>query len=130
MVLRDRNADGNSATGPCGLEERVYALQDGNWNTTALIAGSVSGKAGGDVIERFAYTAFGEITLLMPGWIEQIMPPEVPWQYLYQGLKFTEATDLAYSRNRDYSVLLGCFGQLDQLGFEAGDNNLYRFLFN
>jgi len=131
MVLRDRNADGNSATGPGGLEERVYVLQDGNWNTTALIAGSgVSGKLAGDVIQRFAYTPYGKIIALTPGWAEQITPADVPWQYLFQGLAFSEATGLTNARNRDYSSLAGRFIILDPAGFSAGDKNLYRFASN
>jgi RHS repeat-associated protein len=113
MVLRDRDADGNSATGPGGLEERVYALQDGNWNTTALIAGSVSGRTAGDLIQRFTYTPFGEVILLTPGLAEQVTPLEVSWQHLFQGLKFTDATGLAYARNRDYSAILGRWIILD-----------------
>jgi RHS repeat-associated protein len=130
MVLRDRNADGNSATGPGGLEERVYVLQDGNWNTTALIAGSVSGKVAGDVMQRYVYTPYGEASLLTPGWAEQIPPPEVPWQHQFQGLKITEMTGLAYVRNRDFSASLGRFIELDPMGFNAGDNNFYRFVGN
>jgi RHS repeat-associated protein len=131
MVLRDRDADGNSGTGLGGLEERMYALQDGNWNTTALIVASgVPGKASGDVIQRFVYTPYGEDTLITSGWVEQSTPPEVPWQYLFQGLKFTEGTGLGYVRNRDYSPNLGRFIELDPVGFEAGDKNLYCFVGN
>jgi len=131
MVLRDRNADGNSATGPGGLEQRVYVLQDGNWNTSALIAGAgVSGKMAGDVTQRFAYTPYGEEILLTPAWAEQNPPPEVPWQHHFQGLKITEMTGLAYVRNRDFSARLGRFIELDPMGFNAGDNNFYRFVGN
>ena len=127
MVLRDRNADGNSGTGPGGLEERVYALQDGNWNTTALIVGAgVPGKVTGEVIQRFAYTPYGEVNRLTPGWMEQITPPQVNWQYLFQGLKFTEATGLYYVRNRDYSPSLGRFIGVDPIGYKDG-MNLYLF---
>src|SRR5262249_17429575 len=46
LVLRDRDADGSPAN---GLEERLYAQQDANWNTTALV------DAGGNVVERYVY---------------------------------------------------------------------------
>jgi RHS repeat-associated protein len=119
MVLRERGS------------ERVYALQDGNWNTTALIAASgVPGKAAGDLIQRMVYNPYGEVFLLNPDWTEQLGTPLVPWQHLFQGLKFTEATGLGYVRNRDYSPTLGRFIMLDPIGFSAGDNNWYRFVGN
>jgi RHS repeat-associated protein len=109
----------------------VYALQDGNWNTTALIAAAgVPGKATGDLIQRMVYNPYGEVFLLNPDWTEQLGTPLVPWQHLFQGLKFTEATGLGYVRNRDYSPSLGRFIELDPLGFDAGDNNWYRFVGN
>jgi RHS repeat-associated protein len=119
MVLRERGS------------ERVYALQDGNWNTTALIAAAgVPGKATGDLIQRMVYNPYGEVFLLNPDWTEQLGTPLVPWQHLFQGLKFSEATGLGYVRNRDYSPSLGRFIELDPLGFDAGDNNWYRFVGN
>jgi RHS repeat-associated protein len=119
MVLRERGS------------ERVYALQDGNWNTTALIAAAgVPGKATGDLIQRMVYNPYGEVFLLNPDWTEQLGAPLVAWQHLFQGLKFTEATGLGYVRNRDYSPALGRFIMLDPIGFSAGDNNWYRFVGN
>jgi RHS repeat-associated protein len=119
MVLRDRGA------------ERVYALQDGNWNTTALIAAAgVPGKAAGEVIQRMVYNPYGEVFRLNADWTEQLGAPLVAWQHLFQGLKFTEATGLGYVRNRDYSPILGRFIELDPIGFSAGDNNWYRFVGN
>jgi RHS repeat-associated protein len=119
MVLRERGS------------ERVYALQDGNWNTTALIAAAgVPGKAVGEVIQRMVYNPYGEVFILNPDWTEQLGTPLVPWQHLFQGLKFSEATGLGYVRNRDYSPTLGRFIMLDPLGFDAGDNNWYRFVGN
>jgi RHS repeat-associated protein len=42
----------------------------------------------------------------------------------------TGLTGLAYVRHRDYSPRLGRFIERDPLGFEAGDNNWYRFVGN
>jgi RHS repeat-associated protein len=119
MVLRDRGA------------ERVYALQDGNWNTTALIAAAgVPGKTAGEVIQRMVYNPYGEVFRLNADWTALAGAPLVAWQHLFQGLKFTEATGLGYVRNRDYSPTLGRFIELDPIGFSAGDNNWYRFVGN
>ena len=119
MLLRERGS------------ERVYALQDGNWNTTALIAAAgVPGKAVGEVIQRMVYNPYGEVFRLNADWTEQLGTPLVPWQHLFQGLKFSEATGLGYVRNRDYSPTVGRFIELDPIGFDAGDNNWYRFVGN
>jgi len=133
MVARDRNADGNTTTGTGGLEQRVYALQDANWNTTAIIAATgVPGVAAGTVINRFAYTPYGESQTLTASWATPPAgsTPAVPWAHLFQGLEFTDVTALAYVRHRDYSATLGRFIELDPIGFSAGDNNWYRFVAN
>jgi RHS repeat-associated protein len=133
LVARDRNADNSAETGPAGLEERVYALQDANCNTTAvLVASGVPGFGAGEVINRFAYTPYGESQALTASWAT---PPTgltsaVPWSHLFQGLQFTEVTALAYVRHRDYSASLGRFIEIDPIGFKAGDNNWYRFVGN
>ena len=133
LVARDRNADVNASTGTGGLEERVYALQDANWNTTAIVAASgVSGFGAGAVINRFAYTPYGEAQTLAASWSVPAAgsSPATPWQHLFQGLKFNDVTGLAYVRARDYSATLGRFIELDPIGFAAGDNNWYRFVGN
>jgi RHS repeat-associated protein len=133
MVARDRNADGNATTGTGGLEQRVYALQDANWNTTAIIAATgVPGVAAGAVINRFAYTPYGEVQTLTASWTTPAAgsTPAVPWAHLFQGLEFTDVTGLAYVRHRDYSASLGRFIEMDPIGFSAGDNNWYRFVGN
>jgi RHS repeat-associated protein len=133
MVARDRNADGNSTTGTGGLEQRVYALQDANWNTTAIIAATgLPGVTAGNVINRFVYTPYGESQMLTASWTTPAAgsTPATPWAHLFQGLKFTDVTGLAYVRHRDYSATLGRFIEMDPIGFDAGDNNWYRFVAN
>jgi RHS repeat-associated protein len=130
MVLRDRNADGDGSTGSGGLEERIYALHDANWNTTALIVASgVPGASVGDILQRFVYTPFGEVDIRNADW-SAAAGAVAAWQHLFQGLKFSDVTGLAYVRNRDYSASLGRFIELDPIGFSAGDNNWYRFVAN
>ena len=130
MVARDRNADGNATTGTGGLAQRVYALQDANWNTTAIIA--ATGVVAGAVINRFVYTPYGEVQMLTASWATPAAgsTPATPWAHLFQGLEFTDVTGLAYVRHRDYSATLGRFIEMDPIGFAAGDNNWYRFVAN
>jgi RHS repeat-associated protein len=131
MVARDRNADGNTTTGTGGLEQRVYAIQDANWNTTAIIAATgVPGFTSGTVINRFAYSPYGESQTLTASWATAASPLVVNWTHRFQGLEFNDTTGLAYVRNRDYSASLGRFIERDPIGFDAGDNNWYRFVSN
>jgi len=133
LIARDRNTDGNTTTGTGGLEERVYALQDANWNTTALVAATgISGLTLGNVFTRFVYTPYGESQNLTASWVTPAAgsAPITPWSHFFQGLKVTDVTGLAYVRHRDYSPTLGRFIERDPIGFEARDNNWYRFVAN
>jgi RHS repeat-associated protein len=131
MIARDRNADSSGTTGTGGLEERVYALQDSNWNTTAIVAASgVTGFTTGSVINRFVYTPFGVSQALTASWVTPMSAPATAWAHLFQGLKFNETTGLTHVRYRDYSATLGRFIERDPIGFKAGDNNWYRFVRN
>ena len=58
LVLRDRatGGSGNLGESGSGLNERLYALQDANWNVVALVDTS------GVIQERFTYTAYGAAT--------------------------------------------------------------------
>ena len=62
LALRDRNNGGGGNLGKTGsgLGERLYALQDANWNVVALV------DTNGAVQERFTYTAYGTATALNP----------------------------------------------------------------
>ena len=53
LICRDRDTDGNGT-----LDERLYALQDANWNVVALT------DAAGTVRERYAYDAYGTPSVL------------------------------------------------------------------
>jgi len=133
LIARDRDADGSGTTGTGGLEQRVYALQDANWNTTAIVAAAgVPGVAAGNVINRFVYTPYGESQTLTASWTTPAAgsTPATPWAHLFQGLEQTSMTGLSQARNRQYSPSLGRFIQLDPIGFQAGDNNWYRFVGN
>src|SRR5262245_34041006 len=46
MILRDRDADGSGGN---GLEERLYAIQDANWNVSSVM------NPAGNVQERYVY---------------------------------------------------------------------------
>jgi RHS repeat-associated protein len=124
LVLRDRDADGNSGTGAGGREERLYALQDANWNTTALV------NTSGTVVERYAYDPFGAATVYDSGFTVRGGGSSYGWAVGFQGLRHSTATGLDHARNRDYSPTLGRFVSVDPIGFAGGDQNLFRFVSN
>ena len=112
LVLRDRDTDGNGS-----LDERLYALQDANWNTTALV------NAGGTVQERYTYAPFGQVTF-RDGSGSTLSGSAKDWVFLHQGGERIAAWDYEF-RSRVYSPSLGRWLSNDPLGFGAGVSNFY-----
>ena len=117
LVLRDRDTDANGT-----LDERLYALQDANWNTTALV------NTTGTVQERYTYTPFGQVTFRDASG-STLSGSAKDWIFLHQGGEKIAANDYEF-RNRLYSPTLGRWLSNDPLGFEAGDQNWYRAIGN
>ena len=116
LVLRDRDTSGDGT-----LDERLYALQDGNWNVTALADDT------GVIQERFAYTAYGQPKCMDANYATRISS-SYGWEYLYTGRSLDPDTDLYYFRNRMYDPTLGRFCSRDPIGFWGSPWNLYEFL--
>ena len=90
LILRDRdtNADGT-------LDERLYCLQDPNWNVIA-IAGT-----DGAVVERYSYTAYGTPTFLTSTFTARDPnTSSYSWSTLYTSRQYDPETGLQHSRNR------------------------------
>jgi RHS repeat-associated protein len=123
MILRDRDANAQSSD---GMEERLYVMQDANWNVTGLASAS------GTVLERYVYDPYGATTVLEADWDVVGDPSEsaYDWVYLHQGGRYDAASGLYSFRHRELSPALGRWMQLDPLGYAAGDANLYRYIGN
>jgi len=118
MILRDRDSDSNGS-----LDERLYAVHDANFNVLALLDTS------GAVVERFAYDAFGVFSVLTPA-LGARGSSSFAWNYLHQGGRW-DADGTVYSfRHREYSPTLGKWLQIDPIGVDASDPNLYRYVEN
>ncbi len=117
MVLRDRDTDSNGT-----MDERLYSLQDANWNTTGLVNPS------GTVIERDTYTPFGVVTFRDASG-SALSGSSKDWVFLHQGGEKIAAGYYEF-RNRVYSPTLGRWLSNDPIGFSAGDLNLYRYVGN
>jgi RHS repeat-associated protein len=118
LVLRDRDTNGDGS-----LDERLYVVQDANYNVTALFDNA------GNVVERYAYDPFGQVTVLDAGW-NTLSTSAFGWVYLHQGGRFDATSGLYHFRHRDYSPTLGRWTSLDPIRYAAGDVNLYRFVGN
>ncbi len=115
LVLRERDTSGDGV-----LDERLYALQDGNWNVTAVC------DANGDVQERYAYTAYGEPLFLSPGFVEQ-SGSSFGWEVLYGGDRWDDGTWLSEARHRHLMAELGCWLSRDPDGYQYPSFNLYEY---
>jgi RHS repeat-associated protein len=117
LVLRDRDVTGMGV-----LTERLYGLQDPNWNLTALA------DVTGTVQERYCYDAYGVPTFLTP-LFEARSTSAYAWDVLYAGYRWDVETELYHVRWRMYSAILGSWLQRDPLGISAG-MNLYQYAAN
>jgi RHS repeat-associated protein len=119
LVLRDRDTNGDGT-----LDERLWVVQDANYNVTALFDNS------GSVVERYAYDPFGQVTVLDADFNLKSGGSDYAWSHLHQGGRFDSVSDLYHFRHRDYSPTLGRWTRLDPIRYAAGDMNLYRGLGN
>lgn len=118
MILRDRDTDSDG-----DLDERLYALSDANYNVTAAI------DENGTVAERYLYDAYGNVTILDPGFtLDADNASDYAWQYLYTGRQLDTESGLMYYRNRYYHPGLGRFVSRDPVGYAFGDMSLYRYV--
>lgn len=101
------------------LTQRLYVQQDANGNVTALV------DTAGNVVERYVYDPFGQVTVLAPDWSAPVSDA-YSWVYLYQGGRYDATSGLYDFRNRDYSPTLGRWLQQDPIGYAGGTSNLYQ----
>ncbi len=103
LVVRDRGT------------ERLFAVQDPNWNVTALV------DATGNVQERYSYTPFGSATVLTPAFALR-GTSSFDWQTLFAGYRCDPESALYDVRMRLLHPLLGRWLTVDPLLFGAGPN--------
>jgi RHS repeat-associated protein len=99
--------------------QRLYALQDANFNVTALT------DAAGAVLERFVYDPYGNASVRDINWTGT--SDAYDWLYRHQGGRLDKDTGLYNFRYRDYQPDLGRWGQRDPVGYVKG-TNIYQFL--
>ena len=97
FVLRDRDTDSNGS-----FDERLYSLQDANWNVTALV------NSDGSVEERYAYSAYGRPRVLSPTFVVRASS-DYGVDVLYAGYRHEAESGLFCIRNRWLDASLGVF---------------------
>jgi len=114
LLLRDRDtSDPKNGV----LDERLYDLQDANWNVTAIAS------TDGIVQERYAYTAYGTPGLLTPTFTTRGSSSH-DVQVLYAGYGYGQVCGLYFVRHRLYHPQLGCWLQRDPFQYADGTNLL------
>ncbi|MCA9234861.1 MAG: RHS repeat-associated core domain-containing protein [Planctomycetales bacterium] len=129
--FRDKNKDYiPGTTGHNGLEEKLYYLQDANYNVTALA------NTSGAVVERYAYTPYGEVTVLhgdvdvedpVAEWSVDATGTDVDNEILYTGRELDPVTGLQLNRHRFLHVQLGRFIGRDPIRYLSGQLSLYSY---
>lgn len=112
LVLRDRPS------------ERLYAVQDANWNVTAVTDTS------GNVQERYSYTAYGVPTVLNPDFTVRSSGTSYGWETLYAGYRSDNESGLYQVRNRYLNSTLGVWATRDLVGCGTQEIDPYRYANN
>lgn len=122
-ALAIRYWDSNGYNGYNDTNEVQYALQDANFNVTALTNSS------GNVIERYHYSAYGELSVLDPGWGQDANgASDFGNSYTFTCRRVDTETGMYHYRNRSYHVQLGRFVNRDPVEYQGGQWNIYAYL--
>jgi RHS repeat-associated protein len=119
LVLRDRDT---SEPKNGALHERLYALQDANWNVVAVVSESSV------IQERFVYGAFGKATRLSDGYAVSA-GSDLDWEFRYTGERLDAESDWLLYRARYFVPATGRFASRDPLRFGQG-MSFYRYITN
>eukprot|EP00456_Euglypha_rotunda_P043414 TRINITY_DN33_c0_g1_i1.p1 TRINITY_DN33_c0_g1~~TRINITY_DN33_c0_g1_i1.p1 ORF type:complete len:668 (+),score=117.64 TRINITY_DN33_c0_g1_i1:161-2005(+) len=111
LVLRDRDTNGDGT-----LDERLYGLQDTNWNVVALINTSATAQ------ERYQYTPFGKPTFYDGTMSTASSTSAIDSGVLFTGQQFDAKSRIYLFRNRWYEAIAGRFTTRDPLGYPDGPN--------
>ena len=114
LVLRDRDTTGNAT-----FDERLYTMQDANWNVTALT------DTAGDVLQRFAYQPYGDSEERDPDFTAY-SGSDLEWTVRFTGREIDLCTGLQLNRSRYLHMQLGCWITRDPIGYADG-MSLYQY---
>ncbi len=105
---------------------RLYFTQDANWDTTAVV-GYDSTTGTWQVVQRYVYSPYGNITILNPDFTTAPTGTVPMANNLHQGMALDPVTGLYYERARWYSPSLGTWTSQDPLQYINGADT-YQFV--
>jgi len=123
LLRRDTNTD----TDDLCDDETLYALGDANFNTTAVVDGTSGSGTFGDVVERYVYDPYGNLTIYLPDWSDTRAASSYDWTVLFAGYWRDAETGLYHVRHRMYHVRLGLWLTRDPEGYVDG-MSLYAYV--
>jgi len=110
ILVRDRDTTGDGT-----LNERLYGMQDANWNVTGL------GDGTGSVQERYSYDPYGQPSFWNAVWESRAFST-VASDYTYTGRRIDVVSGLHCFRWRYLSSRTGQFLSRDPVGYVDGMN--------
>jgi RHS repeat-associated protein len=118
-ILRDTYSGGSLVSG-----DRIYYLTDANDNVTAIV-----GLSGGtwQVQERYAYNAYGGVTVYSATWTSPSTTSSYGNTILFAGMNVDTTTGLYHDMGRWYNSSLGTFITTDPA---QSTDNLYAYCGN
>ncbi|OYV85523.1 MAG: hypothetical protein B7Z73_13415, partial [Planctomycetia bacterium 21-64-5] len=111
LVLRDRDT------------QRLYAIQDPNWNVTAIC------DVSNTIQERYLFSAYGVPVFLSASFVPR-SSSDYEWNVLYGAYRLDDESGLYCVRRRALNPILGAWCSRDPIGFRSGGTNLYAYVFD
>src|SRR6185437_8466948 len=118
LILRDR-----ATTTPGTLDERLWAVQDANWNVVALVDGSQN------VVERYAYDQFGTAKVYAGDYSVRSGGTAYASVYGFRGMRLDPVTGQNLSHSSAENTILGVWTNPNFSAF-AAHGNLYQLVGN
>jgi RHS repeat-associated protein len=112
VVCRDRIISGSN--------ERLYALQDANFNLTCIC------DTNGSAVERYRFSPYGDRIVMNASWTA-LTASVYAWVIGHQGLTHDSEIGLIHNRDRIYVQSLGVFSRRDPVAY-VNTMNLYLYL--
>lgn len=115
-----------------GMDEPLTMERGGQtyyYHRDALGSVTELSNSTGAIIERYEYDVYGEVTIYDAS-DTVLTSSAIGNPYMFTGRRYDAESGNYYYRARYFSYELGRFLSQDPLGFDAGDYNLYRYVFN
>jgi RHS repeat-associated protein len=100
------------------------------YHTNRLYSVTAMTNQAAAVVERYAYAAYGALTILAPNGTTVRTASAINNPYTHTGRRHDEETGLYYYRARYYDAELGRFLGRDPIGYGGSKWNLYEFVGN